>query len=210
MRIKLLHCYFELTRNKLFFIATLLNRYSWQLKRNQSNNLTIQQFNNSRLPRGVTLVELLIYMGILSIFLVVLTDMFASILELRRESEATSSVEQDGRYILSRMAYDIPRATDISTPPQIGQTRSNLKMTIGGFLYEYAESGGNLELSNDLGINYLNSSETTISNPTFQRIANTGVSGTKDTIKIQFTITSKTTRPGGAETKTFQTTIGRR
>ena len=160
--------------------------------------------------KGFTLIEIIIYMALLSIFLLTLTDIFVSILDVQLESDATSAVEQDGRFILSRMAFDIPRATDISTPPQIGQTRSNLKMTIGVETYEYAESGGNLQLINDLGTNNLNSSESTISSPSFQRIANTAVPGTKDTIKIQFTITSKTVRTGGPETRIFQTTVGRR
>ena len=150
-------------------------------------------------------------MALLSIFLLTLTDIFVSILDVQLESDATSAVEQDGRFILSRLSYDIPRATDISTPHQIGQTRSNLIMTIAGVTtYEYKENGGDLQLINDLGTNNLNSSESTISNLSFQRIANSAVPDTKDTIKIQFTITSKTIRSGGPETKTFQTTIGRR
>ncbi|OGD86748.1 hypothetical protein A2164_01595 [Candidatus Curtissbacteria bacterium RBG_13_35_7] len=167
-------------------------------------------FGTWKFQKGFTLVEILLYMGLLAILLVVLTEILVSILAVKTESEATSSVEQDSRFILSRMAYDISRATEINTPPQIGQTRSNLRMTVGGVPYEYAENGGNFQLINDLGTNNLNSSETTISNPSFQRIANTAVPDTKDTIKIQFTITSKTTRSQGPETKTFTTTVGRR
>src|SRR3990172_1905169 len=87
---------------------------------------------------GFTLIEIIIYMALLSIFLLTLTDIFVSILDVQLESDATSAVEQDGRFILSRISYYIPRATDISTPPQIGQTRSNLIMTIAGVTtYEY-------------------------------------------------------------------------
>src|SRR3989344_7373669 len=135
--------------------------------------------------KGFTLIEIILYMALLSIFLLTLTDIFVSILDVQLESDATSAVEQDGRYILSRIAYDIPRASDITTPGAIGQTRSNLRMTIGPETYEYTESGGNLQLINDLGTNNLNGSETAISNPSFQRIANTAVPDTKDTIKIQ-------------------------
>jgi len=161
--------------------------------------------------RGFTLIEIIIYMALLSIFLLTLTDIFVSILDVQLESDATSAVEQDGRFILARMSYDIPRASDINIPPQIGQTRSNLIMTIAGVTtYEYKENGGNLQLINDFGTNNLNSSESTISNLSFQRIANSAVPGTKDTIKIQFTITSKTVRTSGPETRIFQTTVGRR
>ena len=178
--------------------------------RNQTTDYRLRTTDYSRRRAGFTLIEIIIYMALLSIFLLTLTDIFVSILDVQLESDATSAVEQDGRYILSRMAYDIPRAESIETPPQIGFTRSNLRMTIGVEPYEYAETGGNLQIINDLGTNNLNSSETVISNLSFQRIANSAVPDTKDTIKIQFTITSKTVRTGGPETRIFQTTVGRR
>src|SRR3989344_9090196 len=112
MRNKLLHCY----------IAKLLNRRIWKMRKNQSNNITIQQFNNSGLLRGVTLIELLLYMGLLALFLLVLTDIFVAITSVRTETETTSAVEQDGRFIISRLAYDVSRADSISIPPQLGQT----------------------------------------------------------------------------------------
>lgn len=178
--------------------------------KNKTTDYGLPTTDYRRRRAGFTLIEIIIYMALLAIFLLTLTDIFVSILDVQLESDATSAVEQDGRFILSRMAYDIPHASSIETPPQIGQTRSNLRMTIGGVTYEYAENGGNLQLINDLGTNSLNSSESVISNPSFQRIANSAVSGTKDTIKIQFTITSKTERTGGPEVRIFQTTIGRR
>ena len=112
--------------------------------------------------------------------------------------EATSSVEEDGRFILSRLAYDINRATSVSIPPQIGQTRSNLRMDIAGDTYEYSENARSLQLSNNFGTDIINSSETTVSNLSFQKIGNTGG---KETVKFQFTLTSRTLRPQGPETK---------
>lgn len=156
--------------------------------------------------KGFTLVEIILYMALLSIFLIVLTDIFVSILDVRRESEATSAVEQDGRYILNRFMYDIPRASSVTTPASLGGSGSTLAIVIGGTNYTYSLSGGNLQL-NDGTINNLNSSGTSLSDISFQRIGN---SGGKDTIKIQFTLTSVTTRPKGSEVRTFQTTVGRR
>jgi len=163
-----------------------------------------------RKSKGVTLIELLIYMALVSIFIITLTDIFSSTLAVRTESEATSAVDEDGRFILSRLDYDIARAGSINIPPQIGQTRSNLRMDISGITYEYSENGGNLQLSNDQGTNNINSSETTVSSLSFQRIANSSIPGTRDTVKIQFTLTSKTQRPQGPESKTFNTTVGLR
>src|SRR5258708_14824797 len=66
--------------------------------------------------RGFTLVEMLIYMGIFSLMLIALTQIFTSIIDVQLESQSNGSVSQDGQYILSRLSYDISRAQDIATP----------------------------------------------------------------------------------------------
>ena len=153
---------------------------------------------------GFTLVEIILYMTLVSIFILVLTDIFAAILNVRTESEATSSVEQDARFILARFAYDINRASAIPTPANLGDSNPTLTFTAGS-TYTYAISGIDLQLNGTS----LNSSETKVSSLSFKKMGNSG-SGNKETISIQFTLTSKTQRPSGPQTKTFNTTIGRR
>lgn len=182
------------------FVASLL-----RMTKGLGNFNPLCQMAN--IKKGFTLVELLLYMGLLAIFLVVLTEIFVTIMEVRLESEATSSVEQDGRFMVSRFAYDISRASAITTPANLGDTTSLLVMTVGGDTFRYAVSGGNLELTNANGTDNLNSSQSTISNQSFQKIGN---SGGAETIKILFTVSSITQRAGGAETKMFETTVGRR
>jgi type II secretory pathway component PulJ len=160
---------------------------------------------NSR--RGFTIVEMLIYMGLLSSFLIVLTELFASIMDVKLESEATSSVEQDARYILSRLSYDIPQSSTISTPSGLGSTSSSLIMVVSGVTYTYSVNGNDFQITNNLGVNSLNSTESKISNISFQKIGNPGG---KETVKIGFTITSSTVKASGAEVRTFATTIGRK
>ena len=58
------------------------------------------------MKRAFTLVELLIYMALVGLFLVVLTNILVTILETQAESAAVSLVDIDGRYILARLAYD--------------------------------------------------------------------------------------------------------
>ena len=155
--------------------------------------------------KGFTLVELLIYIGMLSILLTVLTQIFGSILDAQLEGEATSSVQQDGRFILSRLTYDIRRTNNIVVPAVLGTQSTSLQLTIGGVNYTYAINSGNLELTNNLGANNLNSGDATVSNLNFTRLGNTGG---KNTIQITYTVTSKVVRPKGQEIKNFQTTIG--
>ena len=152
-------------------------------------------------------METIIYFGLLSIFLLVLTDLFVTLLELHTESTATSAVVQDSRFILARLEYDVTRASSIITPANLGATSGALSVLIGGVTTTYALSDGNFQLTNNWGTDNLNSSETTITSSSFQRLGN---SGGKDTIKLYLLINSLTPAGAAPETRTLQTTIGRR
>jgi type II secretory pathway pseudopilin PulG len=162
--------------------------------------------------KGFTLIELLLYMGILTILLGVLCSLFGTIVSVQLESTATSNVDQDGRYVLAKLSHDFHSAnkiTDTIVSPsigQIGQIKTTLQMTVNSVNYTYSLDGnGNLQLVNDTGTNVLNSNETRITGLTFQRL---GSGDTNDTVKISFTITSKTKQTTGFENKSFTTTIG--
>lgn len=157
--------------------------------------------------KGSTIVELLVFMGLLSVFILVLTDIFVSILDVQTESETISSVEQDGRFILSKFMYDIKKAQSITQPASLGDTGNTLQINIDGINYLYRLNGDNLVLENDKGTNKLNGFDTKISGLNFKRLGN--LNG-KNTIKIDFTLTSVTERKSGSEVKNFETTVGLR
>ena len=145
-------------------------------------------------------------MGLLSILLVVMVDLFASSLDLQLESQSTSSVDRDARYLFSKLSYDVNRAQSIVSPA-LGATGNSLQLIIGGVNYTYALNNDNLLLINNNGTDNLNSYSTTISNLSFQTVGN---AGGKHSVRILLTVTSNTERVSGAETKTIQTTIGLR
>jgi type II secretory pathway pseudopilin PulG len=159
--------------------------------------------------KGTTIVELMLYMTILSVLLVILTNVFTSALDVQSESVASSSVEEDGNYILARMDYDVHRAQSINVPTANGQTANYFQIAIGGVNYSYGLDGNNnLVLTSNLVANNLNNYGTSISNLSVQRLGNTG--GVEDTLKISFTVTSRTKRISGYETKNFDTTLSLR
>lgn len=160
--------------------------------------------------KGVTIVELLLYMGILTILLTILTSVFVSALDVQSESNATSSVEQDGNYILARLNYDIHRAQSIDIPSYNGlPTTDNFQITIDGTSYTYSVDGNNnLILTDSLGVNNLNNYGTDVSAFSVQRLGNAG--RVENSLKINFTLTSRTRRVSGFETKNFQTNISLR
>ena len=154
-----------------------------------------------RVRASFTLVELMVYMGILSVFLVILSNIFLTVLDVQFQTDITSSLEQDGRFILSRAIYDVHRATAVTTPASAGQTSQSLVLTIGGQTYTYASSSGNLNLTTSSGTQPLNSFATKLSNIT---VTNLGNASAKATITLNFTLTD------GTVSKSYQTTISLR
>ena len=156
---------------------------------------------------GFTLVELLIFMGMFTVLLAVLSQVFGMIVDARLESESTSSVVQDGNFLLNRFMYDIARTNTINTPSTVGSTDTTLDLTIDGVNHLYVLNAGNLELTANSVTCLLNSYNTGVSALSFTRIGN---DDGKDTIQLGFTVTSDVEIAAGPESKIFQTTIGLR
>ncbi len=157
--------------------------------------------------RGFTIVEMLLYIGLLSIMITIMTGLFTSLLDVQLESEAASFVEADSRFLFSRFAYDIARATSITTPATLGSSSSSMTLLIDGVTYTYTIDNGALVLSSAMGTSTLTSFGTQISDITFTRLGN--LDG-KHAIQIHFTLASITERVSGPEEKTVQTTISLR
>jgi hypothetical protein len=165
--------------------------------------------NLKKLQKGATIVELLLYMAILTVLLTILTNIFVSALDVQSESNATSSVEEDGNYILARLAYDIHRAQSIVAPATNGATLNNFKINIGGISYTYSVDGNNnLNIANNSGTNSLNNYGSAISNFSALRLGNSN--GVEDSLKINFTITSRTKKVSGFETRNYETNLSLR
>lgn len=160
---------------------------------------------------GFTITELMLYMGLLIVLITILSQVFASILSVQLESKSTSSVELDSKFIIQKLIYDMnkmhtdpPVNDSIITPLAPGQTTDTLNFTVNSINYIYSLNSGNLQLTNDKGTNNLNSIDTTVSALQFTRI---GAGTSMDTIRVNFTLTSKIKKNNGPETRNYQTTI---
>ncbi|MCJ7740757.1 hypothetical protein MUP32_05615 [Candidatus Microgenomates bacterium] len=152
---------------------------------------------------GYSIIEVIIYIGMLSVFITVLTGIFVSTIDAKLESESISDIEQDGRFIVAKLAYEINRAQNIETPA-LGITGNTLQITVDSLAESFALANGKLHITKSDNTYDLNGHGTAISNLTFQRLGN--ING-KNSIKMTFIITSTTQRVTGPETKTFQTTL---
>jgi type II secretory pathway pseudopilin PulG len=168
----------------------------------------VHKFSTTRNQNlGFTLIELLLYMSLMAIFLTVLTQIFSASIDTQLESESESSVQQDGKFMLARLEYDIARAQSITLPATSGASGQVLSLVVNGATVSYQLSGKNATLTDSSGTSQLNSTGTTVSNLQFVRRS---VVNGKPVITVSFTLTSTTQRTGGANVQTFQTTIGTR
>jgi len=158
---------------------------------------------NSR--KGFTLIELSLFMGLFSIILLVLTTIFAELVQKQLEIQSMSAVESDKSYILSRLEYDLGRADAITIPAGTGDTSAQLELDIDGNSYTYQLNGTALETDNNGDVQRLNNTRTEVSNLSFQRIEN---SGGVPTIAISMDIISVVQEASGKRSTTIDTTLG--
>lgn len=149
------------------------------------------------MKKAFTLIELLIYMGIMSVFVTVLTGIFISILEVQTQAETTSAVQMDARYLVSRLVYDIHRSQAVVTPSANGESGNTLTLTTDSSNLTYIQSDSDLLLGSD----QLNSDSSSVSNFTVTRLGNpTG----QPTLQISFDVSSQ------SEIKSYQFTASLR
>jgi hypothetical protein len=154
----------------------------------------IKNTKKYKMQKGVTIVELLVYICLLSIFMLVLVDVFVTILNSKLETESISTLNQDTRYIYSRLAYDIANA-DSATVPNPG----SLNLVTGGVSYNYSLDANGKLLLNGVSLNGL---DTKVDDISFVEIGNT--------IKVSYTVESLVKLPSGEQTRIIETTVGLR
>ncbi len=149
---------------------------------------------------GFTLIEILIYMGLMTIFIVVLGQVLSSVLDAQIDAQDISAVEIDSRYVLTRLTYDIRRATAV-TAPALGQSDSSFTLTINGVSHTYSVNQGRLQLTANATTSVLTGWETQISGFSVTRLGNPVG---KPTLKISFTVTTND------EIQSYMTTVSLR
>ncbi|MBI2442794.1 MAG: hypothetical protein HYV40_02710 [Candidatus Levybacteria bacterium] len=176
-------------------------------RRQISNFFERKRAENRRKFFGFSVVELLLYMGLLSIFLTILTQLFIASLQVQLASESISSVEQDGRYILSRFQYDILRSGDVQSPSGFGQEGTSLTLLVEGNPVVYSLSGSELMLDAGGSAEKISGANVLVSDLKFTKYGN---NPGKPTVSLSFIVTSKVKQAKGVDSKMFQATFGLR
>lgn len=157
---------------------------------------------------GFTLIELLIYMGLLSIFILVMTDLLTQILDLQVDASSSSIVIADGQYLRDRLSYDIRRSTAVTIPASSGQSSTQLQLTTAEGTLIFSQSANALVINNGVTTDRLTNPGASVSGLLVTRSGN---GSGKDTLTIQFTLESQATLyTRKAESKTYSYTMGLR
>ena len=93
--------------------------------------------------RGISLLELLIYIAILAGLMAIISDAFISLSKARGQAEARSEVNAAIRFATEKIRQDVKGASAVATPI-LGTASSTLNITVGGTSVVYSVSGGQL------------------------------------------------------------------
>lgn len=139
---------------------------------------------------GITILELLIYIAILSGLMVVISDAFLMLSRGRGQAEAKSEVNSAIRFSGELIKQDIKNATAVSSPI-LGTASSTLSLTVSGAPVVYDVSLGALRRTASGVVSTTTSASIVVDTPTFTRLENYNSSLGATTTAVQVVITMR-------------------
>lgn len=140
--------------------------------------------------RGMSLLELLLYIAILSGLMVIISDAFISLSKGRGQAEARSDVNSSIRFAAERIKQDIKNASAVSTPI-LGTSANTLNVTVGGVPVVYDVLGGVLRRTENSVTASTTGSSVFVESPTFTRLENYNTALNATTTSMQVTMTMR-------------------
>jgi len=160
--------------------------------------------------RGFTLLELLIYIAILSGLVLIISNTFISLSKGQAQSNARNEVDSSIRFATELLRQDIKNASIVSIPSLIGDTSNSLTLTRNGVVIIYDVSGGVLRRKEDSGnpVNVTNEN-ILVETPIFTRTENVNsVFNTKSiTLIIDMTFSYNANSPDFNYSTSLQTAV---
>lgn len=138
--------------------------------------------------RGISLLELLIYIAVLSGLMVVVSDAFISLSKGRGQAEARNEVNSAIRFAAERIKQDVKNATAVSVPA-FGTPANTLSLTVLGVPVVYDVLGGVLRRTEDSVTASTTGSLVSVDTPIFTRLENYSTALKATTTAIQTVIT---------------------
>lgn len=188
---------------------------------NLTNN---RQLTTNNKKRGVSLLELLIYIALLSIIMVIVSTSFISISKGKGKAEAQSEVNSAIRFSFERLTQDIKSASSATTPsctPSCtadgNSSATTLVMIIGGQTVTYDLLEGELRRKVGTGAPESITASTTVNviAARFTRLENanlvpTSLSATTTSIRIGLSMQHRSSSPDYQYSNSATTTVSLR
>ncbi len=139
--------------------------------------------------RGFTLIELLLYVSIIGAMILSVSSLLPLLMQSRVKNQTIAEVEQQGAQVMQVVTQTVRNAATLNSPTQ-GLSASSLSINVVDSAKSptiFDLSGGVIRMQEGAGSPVsLTNSHVVASGLTLQNLSRTG---TKGTIKIQFTIT---------------------
>ncbi|MEK9154830.1 MAG: prepilin-type N-terminal cleavage/methylation domain-containing protein [Patescibacteria group bacterium] len=180
----------------------------------ESNKLTSCQTNKQN--NGFTLLELLVYVAILSVVTIILSDIFISFSRGRGQSEAYSEVNSNIMFTIEKISQDLRSATSsvaITMPISTSTPTNILSAVVGASTITYATSTAGQLLRTVGSDSYsITSDLVNVDALTFKRLENInpvfGVNMAFTSVEINITMSYKSQSPDWQYSQSKKTTIG--
>lgn len=170
------------------------------------------RIKNSKLKiqnSGISLLELLIYIAILSGLMVLVSDAFLSLSKGRGQSEARSEINGAIRFSAERIKQDIKNASAVATP-LLGTPASTLSLTVSGDTVLYDVVSGVLRRKvNALDPEAITGVYVAVDAPAFTRLENynTVLAATTTAIQVAMTFRYNASSTDWGYTDTLRTSV---
>lgn len=144
------------------------------------------------------MLELLIYVAVLSIVMLMIASTFIALTRGSSQSEIRSEVNSNLRFAFEKIGQDIRAASSVSTPASAGATSTTLVLVVSSATTTYDVSSG--QLRRQVGTStpeVLSSGAVTVSTPAFTRLENTNtvLGKTMVSVEVDMTIQNSGTSP---------------
>lgn len=138
---------------------------------------------------GFTLIELAIYMAILSIVTIVVADSFLILNKGRGGVEAKSELNSNFRFATEKIKRDVAMASNLVTPDTTAASTTLLNLTISGASVKYTLNNNQVTRQVDsLPFEYITANTVKITNLYFNRLENINTVLNKKRISVEINI----------------------
>ena len=157
----------------------------------------------NELNRGFSLLELLMYIAVISIITLVLSSTLVSIYYGRGAAESRMEVNADLNYVFNRMGQDLKAGSvaTVSVPATAGATTSVLTFTAGGQTISYEIDSQKVKRTAGGVPQYITGDDVIVESLSFTRRENANATLSKTFVSISVTMQARYN--GGSPDKQF-------